>query len=190
MLELTRFEKTMISARKFPVWRRMETKAKRVYLAMALRTFGAAFEAVTASSKECENELSQWEEGRRFALGVEPSGPYITLEKKGRKIRMIGTGLKEPVLSIVFKNLDSAMMVYTTYMGVVQATAENRAVIRGDNGKAMEVIRVLEIIMTYLLPGFILRKNFRTAPTLSAPQYLVMLRIYVSLVPSLVKTFF
>jgi hypothetical protein len=190
MLELTHFEKTMLLARKFRVWRKIESKAKRVYLAIALRTFGAAFEAVTSLCKECQNELSDWEEGRRFALGVEPSGPYITLEKRGKKIRMIGTGLKDPALSIVFKNLDSAMMVYTTYMGVVQATAENRAVIRGDNGKAMEVIRILDIIMTYLLPGFILKKNFRTAPVLSGSQYLVMLRIYASLTPSIVKTFF
>ncbi|MGC9196158.1 MAG: hypothetical protein ACP5IL_11995 [Syntrophobacteraceae bacterium] len=190
MLELTHFEKTMIFARKFGVWRKSESKAKRVYLAIALRTFGAAFEAVTSLCRECDSELAPWEEGRRFALGVEPSGPYITLEKKGGKIRMIGTGLKDPVLSIVFKNLDSAMMVYTTYMGVVQATAENRAVIRGDNGKAMEVIRILDIVMIYLLPGFILKKNFRTAPTLSVTQYLVKLRVYASLIPFIVKTLF
>ncbi len=190
MLELTLVEKSMLFARGFKAWRRIESMAKRLYMAIALRVFGAAFDAVSSISAECERELADWEEGRRFALGVEPKGPCITLEKKGRRIRMIGTGLKDPHLSILFKNLDSAVMVFTTYMGVVQATVENRALIKGDNGRAMEVIRILDIIMIYLLPGFILKKNFRTVPGFTRSQYLVMLRIYAALIPALVRTFF
>ncbi|MGC8492258.1 MAG: hypothetical protein ACP5SH_11025 [Syntrophobacteraceae bacterium] len=189
MLELSLLEKGMLWVRGGALWRAIESKAKRAYLAVALRVFGAAFEAVTRNSVECKKELADWEEGRRFALGVEPSGPYVTLEKKGSVIRMIGTGLEEPHLSILFKDLDSAMMVFTTCMGVVQATAENRALIRGDNARAMEVIRVLDIIMTYLLPGFVLKKNFRRAPRFGPLQYLVMLRIYAALFPALVRTF-
>jgi hypothetical protein len=92
-------------------------------------------------------------------------------------------------VSILFKNLDSAMMVYTTYMGVTQASAENRALIKGDNARAMEVIRILDIIMTYLLPGIVLKKNFRRAPKLTYSQYIIMLRIYAALTPAIVKTF-
>lgn len=189
MLELSLLERGMLLVRGFSPWRTIESKAKRAYLAVALRVFGAAFEAVALNCGECQIELADWEEGRRFALGVEPSGPYVTLEKKGSVIRMIGTGLKAPHLSILFKDLDSAVMVFTTCMGVVQATAENRALIRGDNARAMEVIRVLDIIMTYLLPGFVLKKNFRSPPRFGPLQYLVMLRIYASLLPSLVRTF-
>jgi hypothetical protein len=175
--------------RGIPGYQRFESIAKGAYVAIALRIFGAAFDAVTSISRECTKELSDWEEGRRVAMGVLPHGPYITLEKKGPIVKMIGTGLKDPHVSILFKNLDSAMMVFTTYMGVAQATYENRALIKGDNGKAMEVIRLLDIIMTYLLPGIILKKNFRRAPKFSIPQYVVMLRIYAALVPAIVKTF-
>jgi hypothetical protein len=189
MLELNLIEKTMTRVRGIPGWQPAETFLKGAYVAVALRIFGAAFEAVTANSPECRKELSDWEEGRRVALGVLPKGPYITLEKKGPTVRMISTGLKNPDVSVLFKNIDSAMMVYTTYMGVVQASCEGRALIKGDNGKAMETIRILDLIMTYLLPGVILKRNFRRAPKLNYSQYIIMLRIYASFLPALAKTF-
>lgn len=190
MLELNAIEKTMTKVRGIPGYQRLETFSKWAYVAVALRVFGAGFEAVSANSPECRKELSDWEEGRRVALGVLPRGPHITLEKQGHMVRMIGTGLKDPHVSILFKNLDSAMMVYTTYMGVTQAAAENRALIKGDNAKAMETLRMLDIIMTYLLPRIILNRNFRRPPRFAPGQYVTMSIIYASFLPALVRTFF
>lgn len=189
MLELNPIEKTMTKVRGIPGYQRFETVAKGAYIAIALRVFGGAFEAVTANSPECRRELSDWEDGRRVALGVLPHGPYVTMEKQGHIIRMIGTGLKDPHVSILFKNLDSAMMVYSTYMGVSQASYENRALIKGDNAKAMEVLRILDIVMTYLLPRIILNRNFRRPPKFAPQQYVTMLKVYASFVPALAKTF-
>jgi hypothetical protein len=92
MLDLNILEKVMTKVRAVPGYQTVESWGKYAYVAVALRIFGAAFEAVTAVSPECRKELSDWEEGRRFALGVEPRGPFVTLEKQGHKIRMIGTG--------------------------------------------------------------------------------------------------
>jgi hypothetical protein len=190
MLELNAIEKTMAKVRGIPGYHRLETFLKGAYIAMTLRVFGAAFDAVTAHSPECRKELADWEEGRRVALGVLPKGPHITLEKQGHVVRMIGTGLIDPHVAILFKNLDSAMMVYTTYMGVTQALCENRVLIRGDNSMAMETNRILDIIMTYLLPRFVLNHNFRRPPKFAPQQYVTMLIIYASFMPALVRTFF
>ncbi len=189
MLELNALEKKMSQDSSIPGYQTLERFMKYTYVAISLRVFGAAFDAVTSTSPECRKELSDWEEGRRVALGVLPFGPHVTLEKKNGVVKMIGTGLKDPHVSILFKNLDSAMMVYTTYMGVVQASGENRALIKGDNGKAMEVLRILDIIMIYLLPRIVLNKNFRRPPKFGFSQYVTMMLIYAKLGPALVKTF-
>jgi len=189
MLELNAIETAMTKVRGISGYQRLETFTKGAYIAVALRIFGAAFEAVTAHSLECRKELSDWEEGRRVALGVLPYGPHVTLEKQGHVVRMIGTGLIDPHVAILFKNLDSAMMVYSTYMGVTQAINENRVLIRGDNSKAMELNRILDIIMTYLLPRVVLNRNFRRPPRFAPQQYVTMLIIYASFMPALIRTF-
>lgn len=189
MLELGITARAMLRVRRIPGYIRWETFAKRVYLRVALRVFGAAFRAVTAHAWECRRELADWEEGRRIALGTLPQGPCITLEKQGHVIRMIGTGLREPHVSLLFKNLDSAVMVFTTIMGVSQAACENRVLIKGDNAMAMECLRILDIIMIYLLPRFILNRNFRTRPQFRPRQYLTMVWIYAALLPALAGTF-
>ncbi len=133
-------------------------------------------------------ELADWEEGRRFALGALPDGPNLTLDKRGGLIRSVGLGLNEPDVSLLFKNLDAAMLVFTTYMGTVQAAAEDRVLIRGDNSMALEAVRVLDQVEFYLLPGIILKKNFRRVPRFTSDRYLRKVLVYVLLVPNVLRT--
>ena len=166
----------------------LESGAKKAYIDVVLRLLGPAFEVVTDLVPECADELAYWEDGRRFALGVLPEGPAITLEKRDGKIRYLGTGLQNPKVSLLFKNLDCAMMCFTTYMGTVQAAAENRVLISGDNGMAMEAVRILDLVETYLFPQIILNMNFRRPPRLDISQRITKARVYAGVVPAVIRS--
>lgn len=188
MMDVNIIDKAMARVREIPGYIAFETKAKKVYLDVIMRVLGPVFEVVTRIVPECKGELDYWEDGRRFSLGMLPDGPGMTVEKQGDMIRYVGPGIQDPNITLLFKNLDAGMMALTTYMGTVQAAAEDRVLIRGDNGMALEAVRILDLVETYLFPQIILNRNFRRAPKLNAVQRVRKARVYAGVVPAVVKS--
>jgi len=115
-------------------------------------------------------ELGRWEEGRRVGIGVLPGGPAITLVARAGGVDYLGPGLRSPQVSLLFKNLDSALLIFTGQLGAHQAAAENRVCIHGDNAKAMQVTRAMAMVQSYLMPRSQLRRTFKRVPSLSVRQ--------------------
>jgi len=159
--------------------------AKYATCKASLLALGATFELVSAMVPEMKDEVSRWEDGRKVGIGVLPGGPFITIENRGGAIRYVGSGLKDTDLNVLFKNLDSAVLIFTGQLGSAQAVAENRVCVHGDNSKAMQVTRSLALVQTYLFPGIILRNTFKRPPALSASQLATKAAIMAMLVPKL-----
>ena len=172
----------------------METIAKRSLCATSLLALGTAFELVSQRVPELQAEIAGWEEGRTVSLGVSPAGPHMRIQKRGARITFLGMGLGSKDAgtaagtAILFKNLDSAVMVFAGLIGSHQAVAENRVAVHGSNRRAMEMTRAMAIVQTYLFPDFMLKRTFKRPPTLSARQLMTKAGIYASLVPMLALT--
>ena len=166
--------------------RSLTTFAKREFCLVTLAVFGRAFELVSERVPAFEREISGWEEGRRVTIGILPQGPSMTIEKRGSRIVYLGAGAQSPVISILFKNLDAAILIFTGQLSAAQAVAENRVIIHGENAKAMQVTRAMALVQTYLFPGLILRRTFKRPPQLSAGELATKAAIYALLAPRLV----
>ena len=172
----------------------MGTNAKRALCKTSLLALGTAFELVSRRVPALQKEIAAWEEGRRILLGVLPSGPHMRIEKRGDRIAFLGMGEGSEDAGtaagtkILFKNLDSAVMVFVGMMGAHQAVAENRVSVHGSNRKAMEMTRAMAIVQTYLFPGLILKRTFKRPPKLSGRELATKAGIYASLVPALAIT--
>lgn len=99
----------------------------------------------------------------------------------------LGKGLQSPDISMLFKNLDSALLMFLSIIGAHQAFAENRVLVYGDLGQTMEVNRVVSIVNSYLLPGIVLKHVMKRVPKMSMDQYLLKIRISLALVPAIIK---
>lgn len=161
------------------------TRAKREACAITLAVFGRAFELVSERVPAFGREISTWEEGRRVAIGVLPEGPFMTIEKRGERIVYLGPGAQSPSVSILFKNLDSALLIFTGQLGAPYAMAENRVIVHGENAKAMQITRAMALVQTYLFPGLILKRTFKRAPKLGASELATKAAIYALLTPRL-----
>lgn len=172
----------------------METTAKRALCRTSLLALGTAFELVSQRVPELQAEIAGWEEGRTVSLGVAPAGPHMRIRKRGARIVFLGMGLgsKEAGTaadtSILFKNLDSAVMVFAGLIGSHEAVAENRVSVHGSNHKAMEMTRAMAIVQTYLFPDLMLKRTFKRPPKLTLRQLATKAGIYASLVPALAVT--
>ncbi len=151
----------------------MSFRVKRAVVDISLLALGVVFEIVSRHSAELKAEIADWEDGRVFSLGVLPEGPAISLKKERDRIRYLGKGFKNPGLKILFKNLDCALLPFTGQMGSHTAFAQHRAIVHGNVGKGMQVSRAMNIVQTYLMPGFILKKNFKKPPRLTPGQLLL-----------------
>ncbi|MFA6035296.1 MAG: hypothetical protein WC889_20535 [Myxococcota bacterium] len=161
--------------------------AKYALAQTSLMALGATFELASELVPEMQEELKDWDEGRRVSIGVLPAGPYITIQNVGGRIKYLGLGQKAPDLSVLFKNLDSAVLIFAAQIGSATAVAENRICIHGSNSYAMAATRAMAIVQTYLFPGIILKKTFKRAPVLDAKHLLIKARIMGLLVPRLAK---
>jgi hypothetical protein len=158
---------------------------KKALCAGALMGLGATFELASKLVPAMKDELADWAEGLRVAIGVLPDGPTITVAMRGGGIRSLGFREQPADLSIMFKNLDSAVLVFTGQIGAPRAVAENRLCVRGNNTDAMKVTRGMAIVQTYLFPGMILDKTFKTPPRLTPREMATKAVIMSMLVPKM-----
>ena len=168
--------------------RRSGVVGKKALCKGALLGLAAVFELASRYVPEMQAEISRWDEGRRVTIGVLPSGPWITIEKAGDRIRYVGGGPPEDVsVSILFKNLDSAVLIFTGQLGAPWAVAENRVCVHGSNAEAIQVTRAMAIVQTYLFPGLILNKTFKRPPRLNPFQMANKVRIMGLLTPVMMR---
>jgi len=159
---------------------------KRTVASVSLAAFGAAFELVSRHVPAMQEEIAGWDEGRRVVIGVLPKGPKITIEKKGNRIVNLGGDEFKADLHILFKNMDSALLIFTGRLGADGAVAENRVTVWGNNGHAMQATRAMQIVQSYLFPMFILKNTFKRPPDYTFSQRLVKMRIMGALTPHMI----
>jgi len=180
-------EKGMVHLRKMPYYNLLQTKSKYALVDTTLTVIGSAFEVASRLVPEFKEEISAWNEGRKCGVGVLPDGPFITLEKRKNKIVYLGKGKQKADVTFLFKNLDSAVMLFTAQISAHQAAAECRILIDGVNSYAMELNRTLAIVETYLFPGLIINMIFKRPPQLTPKQQVTKSRVYAALMPNLLK---
>lgn len=161
------------------------TFTKRAVCHTSLMALGVAFGPVSRFIPEMKQELAAWKEGIKITVGVLPDGPYITVQKRGNALEYLGARMDEPDVAILFKNLDSALMVFTGQAGSAQAVAENRICVYGSNHDGMAMTRAMAIAQTYLFPGFVVQKTFKRPPRLGPAQLVRKGRVMAALVAAM-----
>jgi len=165
-------------------------KLKEFVITSSLLAFGTTFELVSKYSPELKKELADWEEGRTFGLGVWNGGPVMTIQKKDGRAVYLGLKLVNPKLTIFFRNVDAALLIFTGRLGSHMSFIEHRAFLQGNLGEAMQTARAMNIVQKFLMPGFILNKTFKVPPKFTLADYLVKARVMLMLVPAMIPNLF
>jgi hypothetical protein len=153
--------------------RQLKTLLARVILWF----LGRGICACAAADSRAQAEVREWAEGVRIAMLVEPGGPAMALEKRGGRLRFLGSrGVDSADLVIRFKHIDAALPVLLGMSSVAQGWAERRMTMKGDLTFAMSVVRVMLLVEAYLFPKLITRRIMQRVPD----REVSMLRIYLS----------
>ena len=163
---------------------------KEFVVKTSLFAFGVCFEIVSKYSDELKKEIADWEDGRVFSLGLMNNGPAMSIKKEGDHIVFLGMGHKNPKLTIFFKNVEGALLVFTGQIGSHMAFIDHRANCHGNLAEAVQTARAMNVVQKYLMPVFILNKTFKAPPTFTFSQLLLKAWVMALLTPYMVISLF
>jgi hypothetical protein len=159
---------TTISLRKKKRLSPARKRFKNLYLRIMLWVVGRAIQVGARIDRDIRNEFDALPEDFAFSLGVYPDGPCMVMAKDEiGAVRYLGSkrnGRQIP-LRISMRNLEAAMLVFTFRESTAMAFARNRFFVDGGIPAALAVVRVLNRIETYLLPGFVARLAVKRYPS-------------------------
>ncbi len=102
-----------------------------------------------------KEELDGWRENKTLCIQI-MNGPSITMTYTYRQ------GLQKthqtPDITIVFKSVHTAFLVFTGMMSVKQAYLEHRFSLKGDVYESMRFVRCVDLVETYLFPRFMTKR--------------------------------
>lgn len=143
---------------------------KVVTVKVILFFLGRGFQFLSKFDKNIKNDIYGFSEGFTVMFKVLPIGSKMFLKKnKKGYLKYKGSSLneKESDLSIFFKNIECAFLMFTAQISSHQAFAEHRISIKGDIPKAMLLMRCLNVVETYLFPKIIAKHITKRLPRIS-----------------------
>jgi len=150
---------------------------KRLLARTLLWFLGRGLGACARLDSRAAEEVQGWEEGARVSLQVAPDGPAMAVEKRGGRLRFLGTRpVEDADLLITFKHLDAALPILLGMKSVARGYAERRMTMKGDLTFAMSVVRVMLLVEAYLFPRLITRRIMQRIPD----RQTSMLRVYIA----------
>ena len=139
-------------------------RIKNLVAKVSMISLGRSFQVASALDQTIQEEIRAWPEGFTIVMKVMPGGPCMVMTKIGERMKYMGGKEREADLLVMFKNLESALLVLTAQMGTPQAFAECRVSVKGNLTDAMIMTRCLNVTQAYLMPKFMGKKIMKRVP--------------------------
>jgi len=162
---------------------------KRAYIAIMLWVVGRAIQVAARVDKDVKKEFADLRDDFMFYLGVYPHGPYMVVGKNEKgKVKFMGMKPEgKPItLKMNIKTVDAAFLVFSFQESTAVAFARERFFVDGDLPDSLAVVRVLNLVETYLLPKVITKLAVKRYPKWSelspVRKYVNRVLIYLGIV--------
>lgn len=113
---------------------------------------------------ELKKEISQFPTGFVICMNIFPTGPAFYL-KKNSLSHFEEVEPTSPNLTITFKHIHHAFLVFSFQESTVQAFANDRMIATGDLSYAVRTVRCLNRMQSLILPKFIAKKIVKGYPS-------------------------
>ena len=169
-------------SRKRLSWRvRLSNHLQRFYVVVMINVIARLLAACSCVDKVFRDEIAQLPEGFVLSMGVLPKGPAIYLRKhKSGSLQCVQLKqFAEVDLTISFKHITHAFLVFSFQEGTAASFANERMLLNGEISEGMIVVRCLNRMESLVLPRFIASKILKRYPTIRLQEKMLgALRIY------------
>jgi hypothetical protein len=152
-----------------------------------LAVLGRALQSLSRSDPLIQHDIACWPEGFTLMMVVRPDGGSLAVTRDAQSHLVYrGSHFDPEKASVVIyiKNIESAFAMFTGQLGADVAYAQHAMCAKGDLSYTVSVVRVLDIVETYLFPAFIARNLMKQLPPIPAGRkHLLRLKTYFLGVP-------
>lgn len=140
---------------------------KRAVNQIVLFVLGRALQSLSHSDPLVQHEVSTWPENLTLMMVIRPDGGSLAVTRgEGGHLIYRGSRFPEDQADVVIyiKNVDGAFAMFTGQQGIDVAYAQHVMCARGDLSNTVSVVRVLNIVESYLFPAFLARRLMKELP--------------------------
>lgn len=130
--------------------------AQKAYVTTMMAIVGNGLAAASRVDDTVRRELSAFPAGYQVCMTVFPSGPSFHLRLDGNgQGEVLAAPVGKPDLTIRFKHMAHAFLVFAFQEGTAQAFANDRMIADGNVSHAIRLVRCLNRMETLILPKFV-----------------------------------
>ena len=144
------------------IHKKITHRAKTVISKIVLFFLGRGIQTLYNQDSIVKREIMGWKEN--FVIQITTQNHDVDWKLKKENEKLIRTETENIDLSISFKSIDILFKLVTGRLGVAQAYAEHRFLLKGDIKDAMSFVRVIDRTEGYLFPKFITKGILKQIP--------------------------
>jgi hypothetical protein len=127
--------------------------AQRAYVATMIDIIGRGLVSASQVDEEIRAEVAGFPKGFIFQMVVLPKGPgFIAQVQDDGSLKRLTDFVGKPHLSIKFKHVSLAFLVFSFQEGTARAFANDRMIADGEVSHAIRLVRCLDKMEALILP--------------------------------------
>ncbi len=124
-----------------------------VYVKLMMDVIGRGLVMASQVDEEVKQEVAKFPVGFVLSMNVFPHGPaFIAKVTPNHQLELLHSVENKPDLTITFKHLSHAFLVFSFQESTAQAFAHDRMIADGDVGYAIRLVRCLNKMEALILP--------------------------------------
>lgn len=151
---------------------------KKMVVKTVFFIIGRALQSASRWDADIKKELSVLPDNFKIQMLVLPKGPEMTVITRNGRFKYLGMKPMEADMTVNYKNMESAFMLFTARKGISRSYAEHRLSLRGNLAYAMMFTRCVIIVQGYLFPKIINRRIMKRVPPMSLKKHFVRMWLY------------
>ncbi|WP_445116340.1 hypothetical protein [Acinetobacter sp. WZC-1] len=138
---------------------------EQTYVRLMMDIIGRSLVMASQVDKEIRHEISSFPVGFTLSMKVFPDGAsFIARVTDQHQLELVQPAAGKPDLSIMFKHVHHAFMVFSFQEGTARAYANDRMIADGDVSHAIRLVRCLNKLEALILPRPIARFAVKAYP--------------------------
>lgn len=164
-------------------------KAMSAYVSLMMGIIGRGLVSMSQVDDAVRRELSALPVGYTIRMTVMPAGPSFTVEvQDGGHLKLLKTFSGRASLSVMFKHVAHAFLVFSFQEGTARAFANDRMYVDGNVSHAIRLVRCLNRMESVILPKFVAERALKRYPSIRIGEKVSLAtRTYGRLVANLLK---
>ena len=136
------------------------------YVKLMMDVVGRGLVMASQVDQEVQQEVAKFPVGYVLSMKVFPHGPqFVARVTESQQLELLSDYKTKPDLTVIFKHVTHAFLVFSFQEGTAQAFANDRIIADGDVSNAIRLVRCLNKIEALILPKSIAALAVKRYPT-------------------------